>query len=457
MRTLKCFLVVALFLSLPLSAQPAAWELVRENFWGKIAVDPTNSDIIYVSPGNNEQYGLHKSVDGGKTWVYYDIEYGPEDGGILIDSNNPQRLWIYGGPFKGLVRSEDGGMTVVRADTGISSDHHGYSVYALAYDHVRKILYAGDNALVPGGIYRSLDSGRRWQLVHAYGSGLMFDPTFLFVEEGSGWVYCGSTAHGIWRSQDFGLTWALLHPAVLAGQSISFLARVPNSRTMYAVGGLGKIFKSYDLGENWIRLSTATTDSSELTGGLIVSSLDTNYVYVGARAHGVVSFRGGFLISRDGGKNWEFYHKGLPQYELFRYTVWSLAQTRDSRYIYMSLFAGPHLGFFKLSQTLLTSVDERPSYPLLQKFVLQQNFPNPFNAQTRIEFVIASKRSISLDVYGISGENIMTLFQGQKEAGNHFVIWNGKNSKGGDLASGIYLCRLKVGSEILIRKMLLIR
>jgi hypothetical protein len=286
---------------------------------------------------------------------------------------------------------------------------------------------------------------------------LIFDPTFLLVEEDSGWVYCGSTAHGIWRSKDFGLMWTLLNPAVLARLPVSFIARVPNSRTLHAVGGLGKIFKSYDLGETWIRISTAMTDSSELTGGLIISSLDTNYVYVGARAHGVVSFRGGFLMSRDGGINWELYHRGLPQYELFRYTVRSLIQTPDSRYIYVSLFAGSQLSVFKLSQTLLTSVEELPLNSPSPKLVLQQNYPNPFNAQTRIEFAVASKSSVSLDVYSISGENIVTLFQGQKETGNHFVIWNGKNSKGGDVVSGIYLVRLKAGAETLIRKLAIIR
>jgi hypothetical protein len=123
----------------------------------------------------------------------------------------------------------------------------------------------------------------------------------------------------------------------------------------------------------------------------------------------------------------------------------------------MSLFAGPQLVIFKLSQALLTSVDERPLYSPLLKFILLQNYPNPFNSQTRIDFAIASKSSVSLNIYSIFGENIVTLTQGQKEAGNHFVTWNGKNSKGGDVSSGVYIIRLQVRQEVLIRKMLLIR
>jgi len=457
MQTIKYFLILALLDPPSLQAQQAAWELVRENFWGKIAIDPTNPDIIYVSPGNVEQWGLHKSTDGGTTWVYYAAGYeGIGAEGIVIDPNNPQRLWIYGGSFKGVARSENGGMTAIRADTGIVFDHHGYSVRAFAYDSGRHILYAGTYSAI-NGIYRSFDGGRRWEEVYGFAQGLAFDPVFLLLEEDSGWVYCGTAGQGIWRSKNFGVTWTLLHPAVLARQPVAFIAKVPDSRTLYAVGGLGKIFKSYDLGENWIKISTATTDSSELTGGLSISSLDTNYIYVGARAHGVVSFRGGFLMSRDGGKNWELYHKGLPQYELFRYSTQSLLQTPDSRHIYMSLFAGPQLVIFKLSQALLTSVDERSSYSPPHKFILLQNYPNPFNSQTRIDFTIASKSSVSLNVYSIFGENIVTLTQGQKEAGNHFIIWNGKNSKGGDVSSGVYIIRLQARQEVLIRKMLLIR
>jgi photosystem II stability/assembly factor-like uncharacterized protein len=429
-----------------LFAQQATWELVRESFYGKIAIDPTNPDIIYVSPGNI-QYGLHKSTDGGKTWVYYDIGYGTEDGGILIDPNNTQRLWIYGSAFKGLVRSEDGGMTAVRADTGISFDHHGYSVYALAYDHIRNILYAGDDSLIPGGIYRSFDGGRRWELIAAFGSSLNFISKYLLVEEEAGWLYSGSTSSGIRRSKDFGLTWTLLQPAVLGGMPIAFIAKVPNSRTMYAVGGVGRVFKSYNLGETWKMTIPAILDSSLLVSGLLISSLDTNFVYVGAKG-GSLDTKGGFYLSRDGGENWELYHAGLPQYELFRYLVRSLAQTPDSRYLYMSLSSGPRLIVFKLSQSLLTSVREQPHKPVPSIISLQQNYPNPFNSQTRIAFSVAKRNSVSVTVYSAAGKYVVDLFNGPKDAGNHFVTWNGKNSKGGEVGSGIYLIRLQAEQEI---------
>ncbi|MGH7598183.1 MAG: WD40/YVTN/BNR-like repeat-containing protein, partial [bacterium] len=120
MRIIKYFFIFAPLISVHLLAQQPAWELVRKDFWGKIAIDPTNPNIIYVSPGAAPGYGMYKSTDGGKTWVQYLTGYeGLGTEGIVIDPKNPQRLWVYGGAFRGIVRSENGAMTATRADTGI--------------------------------------------------------------------------------------------------------------------------------------------------------------------------------------------------------------------------------------------------------------------------------------------------------------------------------------------------
>ncbi|MGI0016492.1 MAG: T9SS type A sorting domain-containing protein, partial [Nitrososphaera sp.] len=160
--------------------------------------------------------------------------------------------------------------------------------------------------------------------------------------------------------------------------------------------------------------------------------------------------------SRDGGKSWQFYHAGRPQ-DVYR--AWSLTQTRSLSYLYISVFVNDpsQNGIYRLSQALLTPVQEHPSSSLPPKFSLLQNYPNPFNAQTKIEFAVTKKETIALDVYNLSGEHVVSLLNGLRDIGRYSVVWNGKNSKGGDMASGIYLYRLRAGGEILIRKLLLIR
>jgi photosystem II stability/assembly factor-like uncharacterized protein len=448
--------MLAPLISVNLLAQQPAWELVRKDFWGKIAIDPTNSDIIYVSPGTSPNFGMYKSTDGGKTWVQYLTGYeGLGAEGIVIDPQNPQRPWVYGGAFRGIVRSENGGVTAVRADTGIVVDHHGYSVGALAYDSKRDILYAGDAAIL-GGIYSSVDGGRRWQQMVTFGQDLAFTPTFFLLEEDSGWVYSGTAEKGVWRSKNKGVTWTQLDPQILAQQPIYFLARVPNSRTLYAASLLGNIYKSFDLGEHWIFVSDVTSGSDILWGGLAVSLLDTNYIFVGGR--GNVSGKGAFYLSRDGGKNWQLYNFGLPQDTIgLAGGMWSLIQSPDAKYLYISLRSTIN-SVYKLSQTLLTSVEDRTqSSAMPVEYSLRQNFPNPFSIQTQIEFLLPRKELITVAVYDITGQQIVPLCHGEISAGSHSINWNGKNSKGGDVPNGLYFIRLQAGKATLIRKMLLTR
>ncbi len=456
MKILKLLFALSLLISVNLQAQQAQWELVRENFTGKIAFDPFDANIIYIAPGSIGDYGLTKSTDGGKTWTNYRNGYdGLGANGIEIDRSNPKRLWVYGGAFNGIARSEDGGMTATLSDSGIIFDHHGFAVTALAYDHIRDILYAADYTTFLG-IYRSRNGGRSWELMQAHGHPSLLTPNFFMIEEDSGWVYSGTFGHGLWRSKDSVKTWESLQPATFDGKNISFIARVPNSRTLYAVGRGEVIYKSYDLGETWITISHTVLDSGYFDSGLLISSLDTNYVFVAASGHGLNELKGGFFMSSDGGKSWQVYHANLPQHDLWKWNIQALSQPSGSQYLLMSV-SSPLLATYKISQAVLTSVRESPLSSPPSGIILQQNYPNPFNAQTKIEFSLAERRLAKLDIYGIAGNHIITLTHSYFDSGNHSVTWNSENPKGGEVGSGIYLCRLSTGEEVFTRKLLLIR
>lgn len=457
MRTPIVFLLLPLFYAATLFAQQAQWEIVRENLYGQIAVDPQNANVIYVCPGDIENAGLYKSIDAGATWTLYQNGYqGLGDvAGILIDPTNTQRLWVYGGPFRGISRSEDGGMTAVRSDSGIYfSGHHGYMIVSMAYDHQRDIIYVGDYSTVSGGLLRSFDGGWHWEVAASFDV-INFVPTSLVVIEENGWLL--SAGRNVWRSKDFGKTWGALGTGKLAETLTTHIARVPGSNTLYCTGRLGGVFKSYDLGENWFSVSTALTDSGRFEGGLVVSSLDTNYVFLGSIHGGVRDRLGGVYLSKSGGNDWQIYFPGFPDSTLFQWSVRALAQSSSPYYLY-SILSFPSKSLYRLSQEMLiTSVEERSSAAEAKDFVLHQNYPNPFNAQTRIEFSLMRKAKISLDVYDISGDHLSNLLNGEKPPGHHSVVWNGKIQRGGDASSGIYICCLKAGKETSIRKLLIIR
>ena len=88
---------------------------------------------------------------------------------------------------------------------------------------------------------------------------------------------------------------------------------------------------------------------------------------------------------------------------------------------------------------------------------LLQNSPNPFNPSTIIKFYIPSSSNVTIKIYNILGREIITLFNEQTTAGYHNVYWNGKNSRGERVASGIYLYRLTAGSFSQTKKMNLVK
>jgi hypothetical protein len=80
--------------------------------------------------------------------------------------------------------------------------------------------------------------------------------------------------------------------------------------------------------------------------------------------------------------------------------------------------------------------------PLPTAFTLQ-SYPNPFNAATRIRFALPQDSEIQLTVFDVGGRLVHELFNGSRAAGNHEMIWGGRNREGNELSSGIYLVRLR--------------
>jgi hypothetical protein len=114
----------------------------------------------------------------------------------------------------------------------------------------------------------------------------------------------------------------------------------------------------------------------------------------------------------------------------------------------------PDIGtFFLLDDLALSgptsiSGDEQAIVP--NEFSLEQNFPNPFNPSTTIEYTLTQSGEVKLDVYNSLGQHISTLFDGIQTAGRHVVQWQPFN-----LSSGVYLYRLETKNQVLTRKMLL--
>ncbi len=81
-----------------------------------------------------------------------------------------------------------------------------------------------------------------------------------------------------------------------------------------------------------------------------------------------------------------------------------------------------------------------------RSFSLIQNFPDPFNPNTTIAYEVPEQTHITLTVYNLLGQEVVTLMDGMKAAGRYEAVWHGVNSRGAGVASGVYLYRIVSGS-----------
>jgi hypothetical protein len=81
-------------------------------------------------------------------------------------------------------------------------------------------------------------------------------------------------------------------------------------------------------------------------------------------------------------------------------------------------------------------------YTLPVEFALEQNYPNPFNPTTNIIYSVPVKSNVTLDVYNLIGQKVITLFEGDVEAGKHSAIFNASS-----MSSGIYFFKLTAVGE----------
>jgi len=91
------------------------------------------------------------------------------------------------------------------------------------------------------------------------------------------------------------------------------------------------------------------------------------------------------------------------------------------------------------------------------RFSLNENYPNPFNPSTTISFSIPNAGRVDLAIFNLKGQRVKTLVKGELNQGQHSVVWNGQDESGRPVASGVYLYKLHGASEVMTRKMMLMK
>ncbi len=157
----------------------------------------------------------------------------------------------------------------------------------------------------------------------------------------------------------------------------------------------------------------------------------------------------GFEIQRSGDKmSWEkisFINGSGTSSNLIKYDFTDNSLMGKNKYYYR-LKQFDYDGHYKYSDII------ELNFVLPSKFVLNQNFPNPFNPSTTINYSIPKGEFVNLSIYDALGNKVVALVNEYKTAGYYSINFNGSN-----LATGIYLCRLESGSYSDIKKLILLK
>ncbi|MDD2889673.1 MAG: C10 family peptidase [bacterium] len=114
----------------------------------------------------------------------------------------------------------------------------------------------------------------------------------------------------------------------------------------------------------------------------------------------------------------------------------------ESSYVEPVKFVVVHLG-----------VEENQNF----SFNLSQNYPNPANSETQIEYALPNATKVTLKIYDATGRPVRTLLQEEQAAGKYKAFWNGKDDKGNKLGNGIYFYRLETDKSVTTKKLTLLK
>ena len=310
---------------------------------GDIAIAPSDPNVVWAGTGeaNSRQSsswgdGIYKSLDGGETWKYMGLKETHHIGRIVINPKNPDVVFaaalghLWGSNTdRGLYRTRDGGKTWekvlwindVTGVVDVAMEANGRVLYAAAYQKMRKAWgFVGGGP--QSGLYRSLDGGDTWEklsqgLPEGDTGRIGIDisksqPNFVYVilENKNG---------GVFKSEDRGETWTRMNSIDPRPMYYSNIRVDPvNPHKIWMLDS--PLFLSIDGGK---------TLSSQSTGENI--HVDHHAFWINPRNpdHLMLGGDGGFYISYDGSKNWDFIDN-LPIGQYYGIAV----DTRDPYWIY---------------------------------------------------------------------------------------------------------------------------
>jgi len=396
---------VSVFRSVGLGWQDMGFGLPHTNTTS-IAFSQHGLGYAAVSTG-----GVFRTADNGYSWVSV-------SNGLRFRSFVSIRISesgiVFLGSIGGAFRSDDNGASWINLTSG---NTFPLATYGFAFNSSGTLFAAANN-----GLYRSSNAGNKWVRVD---SALATHWFTNIVASNDARMFAGSDSGMFW-SADNGSSWNRI-PSIPSTARITALC-ANSSGHIFGGSTSGTVFRSFDNGTSWETTQVGTNRPIE---ELTINPL----------SHLFAATATGVYRTLNNGDSWLPINSGLTTLSILSLSL------NPSGF----LLAGTQgWGVFRSRQS--TTAMEEGTLAFANTPILSQNYPNPFNPSTRIRFQIPSSGEVVLKVYDLLSREVTTLVNERKPPGTYEIDFDGSG-----LASGLYLYRLKAGSFVETKKLVLLR
>lgn len=398
-----------------------------------------NNDIGWIVGRSG---AILKTTNGGETWIDKTYSLGANYNSVFFVTE--QMGWIVGNDI--IIKTTDGG------ENWSEQMNPGYDWWTVVFTDTITGYVVGINA---NFILQTTDGGENWNPSYPFG---MTFCSIYFINKSVGW-FCGSEQN-IWKTTDGGEDWTQQRYKSTGPKDQLYSFYFLDENIGWVVGQEGVILHTTNGGLNWLPQMSGTikdltdiiftdsdngiivgTESTYLTtingGGLYAITELTANAQVGNQILEVANTNG-FSVGDD-----ILINPGKANEEVNRITGFgSILLETPLQYDHQAgeivMTANP------------SDVEEDEDYPT--KYLLENNYPNPFNPSTNIKYTIPHYNNVVIKIFDVLGKEIETLVNEEKAAGTYELTWYAEG-----LPSGVYFYQLRAGSFVETKKMVLLR
>lgn len=470
------------------------WKTVIGGDGNWTAINPSNDRNVF---GSSQYNRINRSTNRGTTFASATNGMNADAAFVSpyqISTSNPSVL--YSGR-KIVYKSIDNGLTWTATNKGATIDGN----YVLAMDIFDKddnwVYIATAPTSKRSGVYVTSNGGASWSnitgsLPDRYIMDIAVDP----VERETAFLVMGGYDSGrIFKTTNGGKNWDDISGNLPNVPTLS-VAVDPFDRTNIYVGNDLGVFFSYNSGKNWTKLEIGLPEA--------VMAMDLSISYANKKlrmaTHGngayqipLLSNKKGSIIFASSQENKQYFigiknnfsaellNPSSANYSdsvkvsveirnanneivfLSSKIITSFTANSKTKISFGNDFTFTQSGEYKIAyiisylskiQSDLVRYQSVTIKPLPDKVTLANNYPNPFNSQTTIEFQLPSDQKVRMIIYNSNGEEVIKLVDEFKKLGYHKVSFNAANL---NLSSGVYYCNLASETGNITKKILLLK